>query len=149
MKKLSILVVREDLKNLLRELISLGLIQLTEPEEWHDASTPHGMVKREVIDITDYGANLDTLSALGTHFTIYFTGWIQSKSEPEMVKMLKNHTCAWCLGEPTPDEALLAPVELRFPQFLSKYRLAGRGLFAPLRSLRYIEPEGMDSDETE
>jgi vacuolar-type H+-ATPase subunit I/STV1 len=136
MKKLTLLIARKDMENVLRELIHLGCVEVTEPDFLLDDPEFASLVKREDMDIGKYGANQDSLALLGTLYTHMLTGWMPARSEMEFASVLSGYICAWALEDPSPVEIEIAPVKLAYPQFFGKLRLAGRRPFAPLAGIR-------------
>ena len=147
MKKLSILVTREDMESFFTELVSLGCVEITEAEDFPADSELHALVKREIVDLTPFNANKDSISVLGTKYTVSLTGWLPSHCEPGLLPLLKNCMCAWELSDPSADELDIAPIELSCPWFFGKYRLAGRKLFAPLRLSSEILSQDADAQD--
>ncbi|MCL2391334.1 MAG: hypothetical protein FWC66_01835 [Oscillospiraceae bacterium] len=132
MRKLSMLVIREEFEQFLHELLTLGCAEISEAEDFPSDSELYPLAKREIIDLAPFKANKDSISVLGTKYTVYLTGWLPTKREMELIPLFKNFICAWALEDTSPEEALFAPVQLRFPWFFGKHRLAGRKLFSPL-----------------
>ena len=134
MKKLTVLVVREQSGEFIKQLISMGATQIIEAEDFPEDNELHTLAKRELIDLNKYHANRSSISVLGTKYTIMLTGWVPIKFESETRNMLSKFLCAWDLGDLTQSEADTAPVELPFKWFFGKYRLGGRKEFDPLVS---------------
>ena len=132
MKKLSLIVTREDFEKVLRELIRMKCVEVTDPDILPESSELHEFVKRVVADIEQLNANRDSLALLGTDNTLMLTGWVPSKSVPEVSSRLADFTCTFEFIQPSADESLLAPVELKHPGFFGKFRLGGRTQFKPL-----------------
>ena len=152
MKKLSILIIREELDAFLSELISLECVELTDVDDLPSNSELHAFVKREILDLIPYNANKESISALGTKYTINISGWVPSHCETGLIAILKRLTSAWELEDLSPNELDLAPVQLRCPWFFGKYRLAGRKLFSPLRPqiiLTETDTDGAVNGETD
>ena len=147
MKKLSLLVTREQLDNFLGALTSLGCIQVSQPEKIPVGSDLYSSAGIEFLDLTSFGANEDSIEVLGTRYTVLITGWIPSRLENELLSMLKNYLCAWEIFDLTAADIDIAPVELKYPWFFKKYRLAGRELFTPLTADKYHAPETDENEE--
>jgi len=140
MKKISVAMARRDAESVVRDLVLLGCVEPSRPDELPGfaeagAEVPDEVMRevtREVLKLSPFDANLGALVLFGTQHTLMLTGWLPSRSEQQLVSMLSEHTCAWEIEDPTPDEIDLAPVKLMLPGFLGKLRSGGRRLFAPL-----------------
>jgi len=140
MKKISLVLTRREAESVIGELVLLGCVEPSRPDEMPSfaeagADVPAEVareVTREVYKLSQFNANLSAMVLFGTQHTLMLTGWLPSRSEQELVSMLSEHACAWEIGYPTPDELDLAPVKLVLPGFLGKLRSGGRRLFAPL-----------------
>jgi len=146
-KKLNILVTREVLDRFLNEFLILGCAEISEAIDLPENSDLHAFVKRELVDLVPFGASKDSLSVLGTKYTVMLTGWLPFRHEPELVTLLKKYGCAWDISDPIFSDIDVAPVELCCPWFLGKYRLAGRRRFTPL--VLIIEKNSADNYEIE
>ncbi|MCL2227151.1 MAG: hypothetical protein FWB97_05935 [Oscillospiraceae bacterium] len=148
MRKLSILVIREETGSFLKELMALGCTELSDEVDLPSDSDLHATVKREIIDLTRLNANKDSIAALGTRYALMFKGFVPLRAEPELIALLNSFVCSWELEDISKDEADMAPVEMRYPWFFGKYRLAGRKLFVPLkRQTENIAAEGTTENE--
>jgi len=132
MKKISIVITRRDAESVLREIMLLGCIEVSRPDELPCFAQISDSVSREVYRIDRLGANSGAIVLFGTHYTLMLTGWLPSRSEPLLISMLSKYVCAWEIEDPTPEELDFAPVRLAFPMFFGKLRGGGRRLFKPL-----------------
>ena len=132
MKKLTLLIARKDIDNVLREMIQLGCVEVSEPDKLLEDPELASLVTRETYELDKFDANVERLVMLGTHYTLLLVGWTPLKSEPDLASLLSNHICAWELNDLSPGEKEIAPVKLRCPKFFRKFRLAGRREFEPL-----------------
>jgi len=132
MRKLSLVMARSDAESVLRGLLALGCVESARPDELPCFAITGESVSREVFKLSELGANQAAIVLIGTQNTLMLAGWLPSRSEPPLVSMLSQHTCAWEIEDPTPDEADLAPVKLVLPGFFGKLRSGGRRLFSPL-----------------
>jgi len=132
LKKLSIVSSREDFESVLRELILLGCIEISEPPELSEDKESASCFSREKITLDQYSANLDIIELLGTQHILLLSGWMTVRSEAQLVAKLGNYTCAWEIEDLTTEESFIAPVDLCCPNFFGKLRRGGRKQFAPL-----------------
>ena len=152
LKKTNLLFVRTELGEILRELVELGIIDVSEPSPLNDDPELVDSVKSEVIDLGPYGANRESITALGTDSTLYLTGWITAKSENPLAALASRHTCAWEFEDPPTDALDDVPVKLIRPSFLRRFYRGSRKLFSPLSSAQQgaitdeSEPEGAPED---
>ncbi|MCL2367220.1 MAG: hypothetical protein FWC75_09320 [Oscillospiraceae bacterium] len=157
MKKLSILVTRAQLEPFLQKLISLGCMEINEADDFPVHSELHGLTKREVLDLVDFGATQAQISVIGTQYTVFLTGFISSRLEADFTALVDEFMCAWQIEDLSLEDLDLAPVDLNHPWFFKKYRLSGRKLFDPIRLKEPIESsentatidEDEDKDEGE
>ncbi|MCL2201480.1 MAG: hypothetical protein FWB75_05895 [Oscillospiraceae bacterium] len=133
MKKLNLIVIRDELDNFLHELISLGCVEVTEPEAIPAGSDLLSGVVRELLDISGFGATQSELPVLGTKHTVFIVCWIPSQLEDQLIPIFDNYVCAWEITNLGPEDIDIAPAELNLPRFFPKYRLAGRKIFTPLK----------------
>jgi len=145
-KKLHVIITREVLERFLIDFLTLGCAEISEALDLPDNSDLLPFVKRELVDLNSVGCDKDSLSVLGTKYTVMLTGWVPSRCEAELLPVLEEHGCAWDISEPMLGDLDIAPVELRFPWFFGKFRLAGRKAFTPLV---VIERPLADVDESE
>jgi len=131
-KKLTIISSREDIENILRELIALGCFEVSEP---HDLlaglKLPPGF-SLEILPIDHLGAGKESIELLGTQHTIMLSGWITSRSEASVESKLENSNCTWEIEIPSAEESMHTPVDLCCPNFFGKLRRGGRRQFVPL-----------------
>ena len=143
MKKLTLLIARKDFDNVLREIIHLGCVEVSEPDKLLEDPELASLVKRENFELDTYDTNRENLVLLGTHYTLLLTGWTPSQSEPNLTSILSNYICAWEFKDLSPGEKEIAPVRLCCPKFFRKFRLAGRKEFEPLATKDQLS-EGND-----
>jgi len=148
-KRLNIVVTREVLERFLSDFLILGCTEFSEALDLADNSELNSFVKRELVDLTSFGVGKDCLSVLGTKYTVMFTGWLPSRFELELTPILKKHGCAWEISEPMFGDVDIAPVELVWPWFFRKHRLAGRKEFTPLRVIEKSSEETIGSEDDE
>jgi len=150
MKKLSILVTREVLETFLSEFLMLGCAEFSEALDLPDTSELHSFAKRELVDLASFCADKESLSVLGTKYTVMLTGWLPARYEAELLPLLKKYGCAWDISDPLFGDIDDAPIELCCPWFFGKYRLAGRKKFTPLVVVSKVSTdiEGSEDDET-
>ena len=134
MKKLSLLSTREEMGNVMRELIHLGCVDVSEPDELAYGPELQDFLKLEEFMLDELSANRERLVLIGTQYTLLLTGWLTQRSAQILISRLPHYFCAWALEDPSPDEREIIPVELCCPGFFGKLRLAGRKRFAPLKS---------------
>ena len=133
MKRLRLLIIRDDIDSILRELILLGCVEVSEPDLKLDNPEIDKLVSRETVELNDYNTNQEKLALLGTTSTLLLSGWIPASSKPDLISRLTDHVCAWEIEDPSPDELENVPVKLFCPGFFGKMRLGGRRPFTPLR----------------
>jgi len=132
MKKLSIIIARQDTENVIRELIRLGCVELSEPDILAGHPELEDAVTFEKYGLEHLNANKDAVLLLGTRHTQMLTGWVPARFTPALQAKLEEFICAWEISDLTQEEAEAAPVKLLCPGFFKKQRLAGRRLFDPL-----------------
>jgi len=131
-KRLALIVSRADLEPVLREILQLGCVEVSEPDEPGESLEQSSAVTLEAVNLSGTGANRERIVMLGTEYTIILTGWISPRMEADLESLLKKYTCAWEIELPSPDELETAPVILRFPWFFGTLRGKNRRLFTPL-----------------
>jgi vacuolar-type H+-ATPase subunit I/STV1 len=132
MKKISLIISRSDIVNVLSELMDLECIEPTEPEVSMDPPELSDLIKHEVMELDGYEANMDSIVLLATQYTYVLTGWTPSQLEPDMASVLSGFACAWVLEDPYPYDYDDIPVLLKFPGLFGKLRSGGRRVFEPL-----------------
>lgn len=132
MMYIRLIVARKDFENILRGMIRLGCVEITKPYEDMKKLITSSHVEFETIDIAGYGANRDSITTLGTTYTLLLTGWITAKSEPEVAQLLLDHICSWEIVAPPPELMEAIPVKLKLPKFLSLFFIGGGKPFTPL-----------------
>jgi len=148
-KKIRMIVSRADMDSVLREMISLGCIEVTEPDPLPDDMESASLITRETYTLDGLRTNREQLELLGTEYTLILTGWISSKTEPSLISILDNHTCAWEIENPSDNEPETIPVILSFPGLFGGIRGKNRRLFDPLQSAKEPEVNTADPADTE
>jgi len=132
MRKLSLIVSHLDIVNIISELIYLECLEPTEPIVTLDPPELTDLVRREVMDLEAYEANIDNIVLLATQYTYTIIGWVPSQFEPELSSVLSGFVCSWIFEDPPPDESEDIPVFIKHPQLFGKLRSGGRRVFEPL-----------------
>jgi vacuolar-type H+-ATPase subunit I/STV1 len=131
-KKIAILFPKKEFGNILNDLISNDLVEVSKPELQQGDDNLDSLITEEIINIEQYNANQESLTLLATETTLYLTGWIWAKSEKALEEILSKYTCAWEANAPTDDELENAPIILLRPGFLYGLYKGHRDLFYPL-----------------
>ena len=140
MKKFSLISAREAMESILRDLIDLGCIDVSEQTDLLGNIESSAGVARESYCLRELDANYENLEMLGTQHTLMLFGWAAASSETALKSKLNNHICAWEIDDPSPDESANAPVKLCCPFFFGKLRMGGHRSFAPLvQSTKHVE----------
>ena len=134
LKRLRLLAVRDEMENVLRELINLGCVDVYDPVDLLEDHEIISVATKEIVSIDQLCASRDSIAMLGTQYTLMLSGWMSARSEADLQTKLTNHLCAWEISDPTPDEADVAPVDLCCPGFFGKLRSGGRKQFSPLKT---------------
>ena len=132
LKKATLLFARSELDGILRDLIELGIIDVSEPMPVADDPELAGFLKDEVIDLGHCSASRSNITILGTVSSLYLTGWITAKSEKTLAEMASKYICAWEIEDPPPEELENVPIRLRRPKFLHRFYKGPAKLFSPL-----------------
>jgi len=135
MKKLTLIVAHTDIVNVLSEIITLGSIEPTIPNITLDPPEMSDLIRREVMELDAYDANIASIEVLATQYTYILTGWLPTELEHELTSMLTSYTCAWEIEEPVGVDSDSIPSLLKYPQFFGKIRSGGRRIFEPLCKL--------------
>jgi len=144
-KKITLITARADMETVLREIILLGCIEVTEPSGFGDDPELNAHVTRETADLSVLGADQDQIPLLGTEYTLILTGWLAVRMEPVLVSKIKDYNCAWETDDPVTDDNEDSPIILRFPQLFTKCRSKGHRLFTPLKPATGLEAETKDT----
>ena len=131
-KRLSVIVSHTDIVNVISELIYLECFEPIEPEVTLDPPELTDLVKREVMELDVYEANIDELVLLSTQYTYTLMGWVPVEFEPELSSMLSGFTCSWVLEDPDNHNYDEIPVYIKHPQLFGKIRSGGKKVFEPL-----------------
>ncbi|MCL2079716.1 MAG: hypothetical protein FWH17_07740 [Oscillospiraceae bacterium] len=132
MKKLTLAASHTDIVNIISELILLECLEPTEPIIELDPPELTSLLRREVMELSDYGANYESIVVFATQYTYILSGWLPVEYESELTTMLGTHICAWDIIDPYPYDYDDIPVLLKFPQLFTKMRSGGRRVFEPL-----------------
>ena len=132
MKKLTLVIARNEIDDLLQTLMRLACLEVSAPEAPAGAPELQDAAIIEDYDVSHLDANKETLPLLVTRNTYILTGWVPVKSAPSLPPYLGRFVSSWEIEDLTPDESALAPVKLFFPGFFRRMRLAGRKQFYPL-----------------
>jgi len=138
MKKLCLIVSHSDIVNIISELIYLECFEPLEPEVTLDPPELIDLVRREVMELDVYEANMESIVLLATQYTYILTGWLPTHFEPELISILSGFTCSWTLEEPFPADHEDIPVYMKSPQLFGKLRSGGRRVFEPLTKQQMI-----------
>ena len=136
MKKISLIVSRSDIVNVISELLYLECVEPIEPELTLDPPELTPLVKREVMELDAYGANKDSITLLATQYTYSLTGWLPAQSEYALASVLSGFTCSWVVEDPHPNDYENIPVLIKVPQLFGKLRSGGRRVFDPLTKIQ-------------
>ena len=132
MKKISIIILRSDLEDILRTLLRLRCVQICAYSELQGDSALTSIAGLENIDLQEYNASQDSIAAFGTERTLLFKGWIPAASEPEVVLKLSEHICAWDIQSPSPEESEAVPVKLKWQKLFGIFYKGASMFFSPL-----------------
>jgi len=134
MNKIRLIVARTDFENVLHELILLGCVEITDPDEFWDNPELSGLAVRDVVTLDKFHASQDSIVILKTQYTALLTGWVAVRSEPSLTAQLSKFICAWEFEPPQPDGHDNPPVKLRWPKLFGVFYKGGGKTFDPLRS---------------
>jgi len=134
MKRVGLVIARADFENVLHEIISLGCVEITDPDELPEYQQLSSLTVRETVELDKYNANQGSIALLGTQYTVLLTGWITARSETELVAQLLKYVCSWEIESPSPDEHDKIPVALRCPKFFGAFYKGDGRTFNPLQS---------------
>jgi len=135
MKKLTLIISHTDIVNVLSELILLESVEPTIPNIPLDPPELSDLIRREIMELDAYDANIASIEVLATQYTYTLTGWLPSEFEGELTSMLSGFTCAWEIVDPISNDYDSIPMLLKYPQFFGKIRSGGRRIFEPLCKL--------------
>jgi len=135
--------------SVLREMISLGCIEFTEPDALPDDMESAAVITRETYKLDGFGANREQLELLGTEYTLVLKGWISSKTEQALISILDKFTCAWEIEEPPVNGPETVPFILSYPRFFGGIRGKNRRLFDPLQISKEPAANTADPADTE
>ena len=131
-KKLNMIVTRNDFESVLTNLMRLGCIDVCTTDGRLEDPEIASMVSSETFDLERFGANADRLVLLGTRETLMLIAWLSTKHEQSVEALLSEYACSWEIEGLSITDSIYAPVILSFPWFFGKQRLKDRRLFAPL-----------------
>ena len=135
-KKISLIVSRSDIVNVISEILYLECVEPVEPELTLDPPELTSLVKREVMELDAYGANRDSITLLATQYTYSLIGWLPAQSEYALASVLSGFACSWVVEDPHPTDYENIPVLLKAPQLFGKLRSGGRRVFDPLTKIQ-------------
>jgi len=127
-----LIVARSEIDRFLKDLVLLGCLEVSDPDYPPEESSPAPFLRPVILDLDKLDANRDSMTLLGTEYTLILYGWLPARSENALVAMLAGYSCAWDIEELAPDDYDSAPAVLSFPKLFGKFRLGGRRLLAPL-----------------
>ena len=142
LKKISVIILRNDKEKFLRDLIMLSCVDISKSDELLEDAELSALADLENIDLTGFEANKEQLAVRGTDTTLLFTGWIPDKNEPALLAMLSEYICAWDIHTPLPDELSKAPVKQRLPGIFRVFNKKSNRPFSPLSSNIVTEKNG-------
>jgi len=131
-KKFSLIVSHSEIVDLLSELMYLECLEPFEPELVLDPPELTDLVRREVMELDVYEANIASVTLLATQYTYTLTGWLPEEYEYELTSLLSGYTCSWLIEDPFPYDYDNIPVLIKYPQLFGKLRSGGRRVFEPL-----------------
>jgi len=137
-KKLSLIVSHSDIVNVISELMYLECLEPFEPELILDPPELSGLVRREVMELDVYEANISSITLLATQYTYTLVGWLPEEYEYELTSLLSGYTCSWLIEDPFPYDYDNIPVLIKYPQLFGKLRSGGRKVFEPLSKTRSV-----------
>jgi len=131
-KKLSLIVSHSDIVNVISELMYLECLEPIEPELTLDPPELTDMVRREVMELEDFEANINSITLLATQYTYTLVGWLPDEYAYELTSVLSGLNCSWLIEDPFPYDYDNIPVLIKYPQLFGKLRSGGRRVFEPL-----------------
>jgi len=134
MNKIRLIAAHTDFENVLHELILLGCVEITDPDELFRNPELGGLTTREIVTLDRFNANRDSIAVHKTQYTVLLTGWIAVRSEVAFSEQMSKFICAWEFESPQPNERDSVPVKLRWPKLFKAFNKDGRKEFNPLRS---------------
>jgi len=134
MNKIRLIVACTDFENVLHELILLGCVEITDPDEFWDNPELNGLAVRDIVTLEKYHANQNSIAILRTQYTVLLTGWIAVRSEVALAMQMSKFICAWEFEPPQPDGHDNVPVMLRWPKLFGVFYKDSGKTFDPLRS---------------
>ena len=137
-KKLSLIVSHSEIVDLLSELMYLECLEPFEPELVLDPPELTDLVRREVMELDVYEANIASVTLLATQYTYTLTGWLPEEYEYELTSLLSGYTCSWLIEDPFPYDYDNIPVLIKYPQLFGKLRSGGRRVFEPLSKMHSV-----------
>jgi len=136
MKRVKLIIARTDLENVLQVLLRLCCVEVTEPDESPVDKELENLLSRETIDLSQYNANLQSITLLGTQYTLLLSGWATARAEQELVSRLSKLICAWEIEDPSPDERDKVPLFLKWPKITGFFYKGAGKQFNPLTSVQ-------------
>ena len=136
MKKVSIIASHSDIVNIISELMYLECIEPVEPELTLDPPELTSLVRRDIMELEPFGANIENITLLATQYTYTLVGWLPVQYESELISMLSGFTCSWHIEDPRPEEIEEVPILIKHPQIFGSLRSGGRRVFEPLSKIQ-------------
>jgi len=137
-KKLSLIVSHSDIVDVISQLMYLECLEPIEPELTLDPPELTELVRREVLELDDYEANIAAVTLLATQYTYTLVGWLPDEYESELTSVLSGFTCSWLIEDPFPYDYDNIPVLIKYPQLFGKLRSGGRRVFEPLSKMHSV-----------
>ena len=150
MKKLLLVIARDDFEKVLRVLMDMSCVEVTAPDkllEYNNNNTENQLVL-ETIELGKYGANIENIPLIGTRKTLFLAGWMPAPSEQKLVSSLSEYVCAWEIENPTPDEDVDIPLKLRWPRLLKVFFKNAGKPFCPLTSAQASPSSDKETGES-
>ena len=136
MKKISLIASHSDIVNIISELLYLECIEPIEPELTLDPPELTSLVRRDVMELEAFGANMESVALLATQYTYTLVGWLPAQYMSEVTSMLSGFTCSWYIEDPRPEESENVPILIKHPQLFGSLRSGGRRVFEPLSKIQ-------------
>ena len=144
MRKVKLIIARDGFEDVLSDLIGLGCIEVSNPDELLDNQELSSLTSRETIALDKFQVNRDSITLLSTQHTLLLTGWTTSRSEQDIITKLSEHVCAWEFDDPSPSEIENVPVKLKWPKLTGLFYKGGGRMFEPLKRGRQGRMQGND-----
>jgi vacuolar-type H+-ATPase subunit I/STV1 len=149
MRKIRIIAPRKEVETVLREIVLLSCIEISDSEELLRDPELASLVTQETFELDSHSAYPVRIPMLATGSTVMFSGWLPSGDEPALTQVLSQYICSWETEDLAPEELDSAPVILKCPKFFGKLRLRGRKPFNPLTMLDMMPLAGAHPPDEE